>query len=115
MDTSFVCRFKKVVVRWIFGCEVKHIKVCLITIILLSISQLRMSNTENDGGGGDCDTDLFSTVYYDVEEVKECVINAKTTQLFLRKQVKNGHSSWKTLSQSSKKQRLSCPVSNMNC
>ena len=48
-----------------------------------------MSRMENDCGG-DCDTDLFSTVYYDVDEVKECVINAKTTQLMLRKQVKNG-------------------------
>jgi hypothetical protein len=30
-------------------------------------------------GGGDSDTDLFSTVYYYVEEVKEYVINTKTT------------------------------------
>ena len=75
--------------RWIFVCEVKLVKVSLITIILLFISQLRMSNMENDGGG-DCNTDLFSTVYYDVDEVKESVIVAKTTQLMLRKQVKNG-------------------------
>jgi hypothetical protein len=47
-----------------------------------------MSQMENDRGGDV--TDLFSTVYFDVDEVKESAIVAKTTQLMLRKQVKNG-------------------------
>ncbi len=64
--------------HWIFICEVKLVKVSLTTIILLFISQLKISHRENDRGGDD--TDLFSTVYYDMDEVKECVIIAKTTQ-----------------------------------
>ncbi len=65
--------------RWIFVCEVKLVKVSLITIIfLLFISQLIMSNMENDCSAN-CDSDLISTVYYNVEEVKECVI--RTEQL----------------------------------
>ena len=74
--------------RWIFLCDVKLVKVSLTTIILLIISQLKMSQMENDHGGDV--TDLFSTVYFDVDEVKESAIVAKTTQLMLRKQVKNG-------------------------
>ena len=74
--------------RWIFRCYVKLVKVSLTTIILLIISQLKMSQMENDRGGDV--TDLFSTVYFDVDEVKESAIVAKTTQLMLRKQVKNG-------------------------
>ncbi len=61
------------------------------------MSQLRMSNMHNDGGV-DSDTDAFSSVLYDLEEVKVCVINAKTTQLMLRKQVKNGRKLVESLS-----------------
>ena len=71
-----------------FFCDVKLVKVSLTTINLLIISQLKMSQMENDRGGDV--TDLFSTVYFDVDEVKESAIVAKTTQLMLRKQVKNG-------------------------
>ncbi len=63
--------------HWIFVCEVKLVKVSLTTIILSIISQLKMSHMENDRGGDV--TDLFSTVYYDVDEMKECAIIAKTT------------------------------------
>ena len=55
--------------RWIFVCEVKLVKVSLITIILLFISQLKMSNMENDCGG-DYDTDCL--VLYTMMMQKRC-------------------------------------------